>query len=353
MEDRVEELLAGPRGRRLCLELAKTLSPQVAELVFWLGFELDPGQGTSRVLLTADGGAPAAGSRPAVSTEQLAGVLTGMDLSGITEEQIQAGLADAVAFAMYWQEPDGEDVLTGHSSIHAALGPVAERVLDSPPARGWGMPRPTVQWMIDWRPAEDTAPLPRDPQNILAAWAREERAEEARAVAERPENPEANYSGTWWSIPLDLIQSVGQIPAGLDLIEDSFGWEGATVIPVRGVGSTYEIRTPEDWVQLCRDHPLEVTASRRHDWYRVTGRTGRWVIPDWEQVAGQWDAVHLTTLAYLGGATRALPVDADTATVIAGWNPDTTLWLTDTIRESDEPRQQWHRQPDNDTWTCD
>lgn len=64
------------------------------------------------------------------------------------------------------------------------------------------------------------------------------------------------------------------------------------------------------------------------------------MVPDWEQVAGQWDAVHLTTLGYLSGATRALPVDTDTATMIAGWNPDTTIWLTDTIREWDEPRQE-------------
>jgi hypothetical protein len=261
-------------------------------------------------------------------------------------------LADAVATAMYWQEPDGEDVLAGHPSIHTALGPVAERVLDSAPARHWGQPRQAVQWVIDWRLPEDLAPLPRDPQRVLAAWTRDERAEEARAINERPTDPEANFSGNWWSTPQDLIQSVGQIPAGLDLIEDSFGWEVATVIPARGAGSTYEIHAPEDWVRLCRDYPLEVSVSRRHDWYRVTGRVGRWVIPDWEQVASQWDAVHLTTLGYLGGATRALPVDTDTATVIAGWNPDTTIWLTDTIREADEPRQQWHRQPGNDAWTC-
>jgi hypothetical protein len=67
-----------------------------------------------RVLLTADGGARANGSRPAVSTAQLARALTGMDLSGISEEHIQAGLVEAVATAMYWQEPDGKDVLTGH-----------------------------------------------------------------------------------------------------------------------------------------------------------------------------------------------------------------------------------------------
>ena len=82
MEAGVEELPARPRGRRLCLEVAKILSPRVAELVFWLGYELDPGRNTSRVLLTADGGSPAVESGLTVSTDGMAAVLTGMDLPG-------------------------------------------------------------------------------------------------------------------------------------------------------------------------------------------------------------------------------------------------------------------------------
>jgi hypothetical protein len=88
----------------------------------------------------------------------------------------------------------------------------------------------------------------------------------------------------------------------LNLVEDSFGGEVATAIPVRGVGRTLEIRRPEDWTSLCRRFPLEVTASRRHVWFSTTGRDGRWLIPDWERVADEWDAVHLTVHGYLSGA---------------------------------------------------
>lgn len=137
----------------------------------------------------------------------------------------------------------------------------------------------------------------------------------------------------------------------MTLVEDFPGWEEATVIPVRGAGRTLEIRTAGDWISLCRAYPLEVTASRRHDWFRTTGRDGRWVIPDWERVAGEWDAVHLTVLGYLGSAGRALGIDADTATVIAGWDPDSTLWLTDVARETEEERQMWHRSPGDESWT--
>jgi len=266
------------------------------------------------------------------------------------EEALFDALAAAVDNARYWQEPDGEDVLAGHPAVQAALEPVAEGVLGSAVARHWGSPRAAAQWVIDWRAFEDPAPVSRDARGVLAAWAREERRQEGRAAAERPADPTANFSGTWWSIPQGAVVSVGQIPAGLDLVEDDIGAEAATVIPVRGAGRTYEVRGHGDWVRLCRRFPLEVSASRRHDWYRATGRSGRWVIPDWEQVASEWDAVHLTTLGYLSAATRALPVEAGVATVLAGWNPDTTVWLADTVRESEEPRQCWQRVSGDDGW---
>ena len=55
-------------------------------------------------------------------------------------------------------------------------------------------------------------------------------------------------------------------------------------------GRVLEIRCAEDWLRLCRAHPLEVSASRRHDWYRTTGMVGPWVIPDWSTVAQEADA---------------------------------------------------------------
>lgn len=48
-----EMLLAGPRGRRLCLELVMEMSSEIRSAAFWLAHDLDPGKGTSRVILTA------------------------------------------------------------------------------------------------------------------------------------------------------------------------------------------------------------------------------------------------------------------------------------------------------------
>ncbi|GAA1124967.1 hypothetical protein GCM10009670_15550 [Citricoccus alkalitolerans] len=55
------------------------------------------------------------------------------------------------------------------------------------------------------------------------------------------------------------------------------------------------------------------------------------------------DAVHMTAMAYLSSANRALHVNTDISTVIAGWNSDTTIWLTDAAREWYNPRQEWQR----------
>ena len=94
-------------------------------------------------------------------------------------------------------------------------------------------------------PRRYTLPCPTDNQ----------RAEEAQAARERPRDPHANWSGTWWSIPHGLVHTVGQIPAGLSLVEDSLGWEQATVISIRGTARTFEIRIPDDWLSLCRAFP--------------------------------------------------------------------------------------------------
>ncbi|WP_026555379.1 hypothetical protein [Arthrobacter sp. 35W] len=342
-------LLEGPRGRRLCLELAMELDPRIRAAVFGLAYSLDPGAGTSRVVLSAVGGAapePPAAPPP----EQLAAALAALEAPHLDEGQMLAALKRSVDTARYWQEPEGEDVLADLPSIRAALHPLAERIMSASTMQWLAEPSQERQWSIDWRPAADPAPLPKDARTTLARWADKERAEEVRAARQRPRDPRANFSGSWWSIPHGVLQSVGRIPAGLGLVEDSLGWEQATTIPVRGAGRIFEIRTADDWTFLCRTYPLEVTASRRHDWFRATGRDGRWVVPDWDRVAGEWDAAHLTGLGYLGCAARALPVDADTASIIAGWNPDTTIWFTDAAREGGGPRQGWHRPPTEDSW---
>ncbi|MFR9752482.1 hypothetical protein ACL02S_15805 [Nocardia sp. 004] len=349
MNPNAQLLLEGPRGRRFCLELAMELDPDISTAVFQLQRSGEVVSGAYRVQSPPPDGS-GADPIPVRSLEQLSAALAAVDLADLDTGRIQAALARSVDSAMYWQEPDGEDVLAGHPIIRSAFARLAEHLASSPVMEWFGEPRRAEQWAIDWRSANARAPLPKDPQQTLRKWAADTRAEEARFARERLRGPHAAWSGRWWSIPLGLVTTVGRLPAGLSLVEDGLGWQQATAIPVYGRGRTFEVRSEEDWILLCRCFPLEVTASRRHDWFRTTGRDGRWVIPDWERVAGEWDALHLTPLCYLSSATRALQVDTETASVIAGWDPGSTIWLTDVVREGDGLRQDWHLDSDGSTW---
>ncbi len=56
-----------------------------------------------------------------------------------------------------------------------------------------------------------------------------------------------------------------------------------------------------------------------------------------EAVAAEVDAVPLTVAGYLAAAGTAIAVDEDTASVIAGWDPDATFWLTVRPEPKEEP----------------
>ena len=77
------------------------------------------------------------------------------------------------------------------------------------------------------------------------------------------------------------------------------------------------------------------------------------MVPDWPEVAQEYDAVHLTVSGYLTTAGRAVPVSDGVASVLAGWGPDETWWLTDVRGDGGgEARAQgWVRRETG--WTTD
>jgi len=116
----------------------------------------------------------------------------------------------------------------------------------------------------------------------------------------------------------------------------------------------YEIASPADWVELVTAHPLEVTASRGDAWTLCTAqKTTKWLLPDWRSVARDYDGIHLTTWGYLSTAGRAL-AGVDGLTVLAGWEPDRTFWLThvltftnqDTLWAIDDLDRRWTQPTD-------
>jgi len=290
---------------------------------------------------------------PAGLAGELAAAVALTDLDQIAAETtditLLAPLAESIDAAMYWQGPDAEDEALADPEVAAALMPVARAVCAAPAARWWSSPMAPdrqryVQHLASDR--DDDPPHLSGAAVNLAQW-KSDALEDERRAKERPSDPAANYSGYWWSSPVMsmLVSTTRSLPglgaAGLALVEDSAGWTAARCWPLapRGGSRMYEISTPGDWAELVSRYPLDVTRSRRHDWWRVTGWAGRWLIPDFTAVAADYHAVHLSVIGYLTTAGCAVPV-GDCQTMLAGWNPDTTWWLSDVLSGSG-PAERW------------
>jgi hypothetical protein len=131
----------------------------------------------------------------------------------------------------------------------------------------------------------------------------------------------------------------------LAVVEDGLGWKFGRCWPLRPRAGAriYEVDGPAAWASLVASFPLEVTKSRRHDWWRATGQSGRWLIPDYQAVAAEYDAVHVSVIGYLITAGLAVPVPSsggEARTLLAGWDPDATWWLTDVL-SPDGPPEDW------------
>lgn len=319
--------LAGPRGRRLCWELLGGVHGWAAER-----------------------------GRTAAEAEQFAAALTPdvvvRSLHALDERRLIAAFADSVAWARYWQAPDDIDQALGNPDVASALRPVAATVSHAAPA-WWGAPvdldaQRAVTWMDPHFP-----PLSLDgAAGKLRQWEEAIQEDEQR---KRPHDVRARYSGRWWSTPAlcGLAKSTRALPGlgavHLALVEDEMGWEEAFC---QGLQPTrpprvYELTGPVDWQGLVNRYSLEVTRSRRHDWWRATGVDGRWFIPDYLAASRDYDALHLSARGYLTTAGQPYPVDGG-ATLLAGWDPDVTYWLTDCLTAVG-PATRWRREPGSAT----
>jgi hypothetical protein len=192
---RAEDLLAGPRGRRLCWSLLEPGDYPGWDLVW------DGAQQGSLTGLTAE----------------LAACVARTDLEStvVRADQLTllAALVEPVQTAMYWQEPDVDDYalsapVDGHRrrSRHLANRDCRGRAV-SPHAAG----RPAVPW-----------------------------------------------TGHWWSAPVPsrIPSTTRSIPGlgavGLALVEDGFGQRNARCWPLapRPGARIYEISCPADWAEL-------------------------------------------------------------------------------------------------------
>jgi hypothetical protein len=336
-------LLTGPRGRRLCWEL-------VAEMGRPAHARVGPAWGQARADSLDAGPAELAGELMAAAGQRDWPVA----LAGMGEAALLGALADSVAWAMYWQAPDGVDRALAYPEMTEPLRPVARAVTGAPAVNWWssGIEPGTQQYVEAAAGRHGTGPALSGAADQIAAWQAAE-ADDERAAAGRPDDPAASYSGHWWSAPAGsrLVSTTRALP-GLGALqltakEDWPGWEKVKCWPVtpRRVPRTYEIAGPGDWVALVGRYPLDVSRSRRHDWWRVTGWAGTWLMPDYAAVSADYDAIHLSVGGYLTTAGNALPV-GEARCLLAGWDPDETYWLADILTPAGPPvRWTWEGWP--------
>lgn len=347
-EVNAEQLLEGPRGRRLCAEIGNQGryawdDPDWYESLW----QKRIGQGSAKRAVNPNAPPP-----PPRKTDFA-------EIAGIGEPELVWRLADAVAWAMYWQPPDDEDQMLARPEVRQALVPIAEQVLRAEAAQWWDRPMdPVRQRYVEWLDEVPNGPPQLEGSSVATQCWRAKADEREQAAKSWPESLAFPMTADWWSTP-DVnvrVTTSRALPwlgaVGLMLNEDDAAWEHACVWPLKPNldARIYDIADPESWAALVERYPFDVTFSRRHDWWHVTGRDGKWFIPDWQAIAADYDGVHLTVLGYLTTAGRAIDLEIEGgATVLAGWDPDDTWWFNDVLQiSSSEQPVEWrlHQQPD-------
>jgi hypothetical protein len=103
------------------------VNPSIRFTIFWPAYDLYPGKGTSRVMLTATY-SENPDQPPKPSMTGLITTLASLDVMRARPAVIDRTLAQAVDTSRPWQEPDREDLLAALPEIKAALAPIAQHV---------------------------------------------------------------------------------------------------------------------------------------------------------------------------------------------------------------------------------
>lgn len=219
------------------------------------------------------------------------------------------------------------------------LRTVADALVGSPATQWWWDDVMRDDQRFAARATDDGIGPPRGDQvtEQVKRSAKKLRTEESDARARHPSPGDVpqNASGHWWSIPIPgfwTSRAMPPVPALHLVCAEEPSGERVVVWSLRIASDArvFEIRAPADWARLVEIAPVDVTMSRLGDWRTWTGHEGPFYLPDWRVVAEHFDGVHVTVGAYLATRSVSLPV-ADGYSVLAGWDPDASLWLRDVI----------------------
>lgn len=264
--------------------------------------------------------------------------------TGAAEGDVWSALTDVVSTANYWQNPVSRPWMTAAEPTVVATA--TDLAACEELAWWWAGPDLDDQWSLVWPEAgERPSSGRRGSDEELAGWREHTVTLEERYATEREEPGGSDLSGEWWSAPpraytTRTSRRGGPAPSvAAVLVEDEQGWVelDASRQAVREAARVFTIEGPSDWTDLVRRYALDVTHTRRADWNRLAGGESGWVIPDWLAVSKDYDGVHLSVGGYLSTAGNVLAVTDSHRTVLAGWNPDETIWLADVLTQVGAP----------------
>jgi hypothetical protein len=165
-------LLAGPRGRRLCWELLTHTG----------------GWGWEEPLESAGAARLAEAVGVAVARSDVGALAVAREPASFF-----LALADAVAWAMYWQEPDDRDRRLSDPRVAEQLTPVADAVSNALAARWWWWPLdPAIQHEVVFDdPDGRSLPDPPDDGRVALLDWRARTLKDESSAADRPNDPRA------------------------------------------------------------------------------------------------------------------------------------------------------------------
>jgi hypothetical protein len=232
------------------------------------------------------------------------------DAEALDDAPLMAALAGVVTGFAHGHLAQDRPMIARLRESADLLRPFAERLAQNPTTRWWWGPVGTDQLV-----AHDCSGVSVTDERTVAAW-----------------------PARWWSAPTGstVVHSSrsgpGGTPVGLLLAEDHWvltdagGWSG---LEPRGE-SVYEVADADAWQALVNRYPVERTRGQSIEWDSFAGGPRTWVDVDWHGVEQDHDGVHVSVAAHLSAAYRPLPV-AGGHTMLAGWNPDVTVWFHEDV----------------------
>lgn len=133
--------------------------------------------------------------------------------------------------------------------------------------------------------------------------------------------------GTWWITPEEcaITLDASVIRNGNHYIRDDFQViEKVHPLVNDPKGKIYRVSDVSTWCNLVDTYGIHASVST-YDWAPKTAH--RPMVPDWNRVASDWDAVYVSVSAYMETAYWPISLSGNDWTVLSGWHPGSTVWF--------------------------